>query len=191
MSLAASDRSKQPDNRTTMELGKVLPKTAEVRDGHLFIGGVDMVELAKQQGTALYVFDQADLEDRMRTFRSAFESRYPNSGIIFASKAFQNKEMVRLLAREGLFMDSSGGGELACALACGKNPKNVFLHGNNKTERELREAIPLRFRERRPAGRHRLGVGDVLVHERPVDGIIEHHRHEFVAVLPAGVVKVA
>ena len=70
-----------------MELGKVLPKTAEVHDGHLFIGGVDMVELAKQQGTALYVFDQADLEDRMRTFRSAFESRYPNSGIIFASKA--------------------------------------------------------------------------------------------------------
>ena len=141
MSLAASDRSKQPDNRTTMELGKVLPKTAEVKDGHLFIGGVDMVELAKREGTALYVFDEADLEDRMRTFRSAFESRYPNSGIIFASKAFQNKEMVRLLAREGLYMDSSGGGELACALACGYDPKGVFLHGNNKTERELREAI--------------------------------------------------
>ena len=69
-----------------MELGAVLPITAEVREGHLYIGGVDMVQLAHEQGTALYVFDEADLEDRMRTFRSAFERRYPNSGIIFASK---------------------------------------------------------------------------------------------------------
>ena len=36
-----------------MELGAVLPMTAEVRDGHLFVGGVDMVELAREQGTAL------------------------------------------------------------------------------------------------------------------------------------------
>ena len=58
------------------------------------------------------MFDQADLEDRMRTFRSAFESRYPNSGIIFASKAFQNKEMVRLLAREGLCLRVAADGTL-------------------------------------------------------------------------------
>ena len=31
MSLPASDLTKQPDNRTTMELGAVLPRTAEVR----------------------------------------------------------------------------------------------------------------------------------------------------------------
>ena len=31
MSLAPSDHTKQPDNRTTMELGAVLPMTAEVR----------------------------------------------------------------------------------------------------------------------------------------------------------------
>ena len=46
MSLPPSNTSLQADGRTTMELGAVLPKTAEVRDGHLFIGGVDMVELA-------------------------------------------------------------------------------------------------------------------------------------------------
>ena len=43
MSLPAADLSKQPDNRTTMELGAVLPLTAEVKDDHLYVGGVDMV----------------------------------------------------------------------------------------------------------------------------------------------------
>ena len=52
MSLPASDLTKKPDMRTTMELGAVLPETAEVRDDHLFIGGVDMVELARKEGTA-------------------------------------------------------------------------------------------------------------------------------------------
>ena len=57
MSLPASDLTKKPDMRTTMELGAVLPETAEVRDDHLFIGGVDMVELARKEGTALYHAD--------------------------------------------------------------------------------------------------------------------------------------
>ena len=65
MSLPVSDLNKKADGLTTMELGKVLPLTAEVKDDHLFIGGCDMVEVAKEFGTALYVFDQVDLEARM------------------------------------------------------------------------------------------------------------------------------
>ena len=92
MSLPKSDLTKQADGRTTMELGAVLPKTAEVRDGHLFIGSVDMVQLAREQGTALYVFDEADLRDRMEQYREAFHECYPNSEALYASKAFLNKE---------------------------------------------------------------------------------------------------
>lgn len=113
MSLPASDLTKKPDMRTTMELGAVLPETAEVRDDHLFIGGVDMVELARKEGTALYVFDEADLRHRMEAYREAFRSRYENSDIIYASKAFLNKEVVRIAEAEGLCLDVSGGGELA------------------------------------------------------------------------------
>lgn len=115
MSLPASDLTKKPDMRTTMELGAVLPETAEVRDDHLFIGGVDMVELARKEGTALYVFDEADLRHRMEAYREAFRSRYENSDIIYASKAFLNKEVARIAEAEGLCLDVSGGGELACA----------------------------------------------------------------------------
>ena len=73
VALPAADLSKQPDNRTTMELGAVLPLTAEVRDDHLFVGGVDMVELAREQGTALYVMDESD----MRTAHGNLSARLP------------------------------------------------------------------------------------------------------------------
>ena len=76
MSLPAADLSKQPDNRTTMERGAVLPLTAEVKDDHLYVGGVDMVELAREQGTALYVMDEADMRTRMETYIAAFRPRY-------------------------------------------------------------------------------------------------------------------
>lgn len=150
MSLPASDLTKQPDNRTTMELGAVLPRTAEVRDDHLFVGGVDMVELARTMGTALYVMDEADMRSRMEEYREAFRSRYPNSDVLYASKAFQNKEMVRIVNDEDLCLDVSGGGELACAQAAGFPMERVFVHGNNKTPQELHEAIE--------AGVHRIVV---------------------------------
>lgn len=150
MSLPASDLTKQPDNRTTMELGAVLPRTAEVRDDHLFVGGVDMVELAHELGTALYVMDEADMRGRMEEYREAFRSRYESSDVLYASKAFQNKEMMRIVDDEGLCLDVSGGGELACAQAAGFPMDRVFVHGNNKTPTELREAIE--------AGVHRIVV---------------------------------
>ena len=133
MSLPASDLTKKPDMRTTMELGAVLPETAEVRD-------VDMVELARKEGTALYVFDEADLRHRMEAYREAFRSRYENSDIIYASKAFLNKEVARIAEAEGLCLDVSGGGELACARSVDFPMERVFVHGNNKTPRELEEA---------------------------------------------------
>ena len=141
MSLPASDQNAVADQRTTMDLGAVLPKTAEVRDGHLFIGGVDMVELARTQGTALYVFDEEDLRDRIAQYRDGFAQHYPNAQVIYAGKAFLNKAMARIAAEEGICLDVSGGGELAIALAAGFPAERVVVHGNNKTEQELDEAI--------------------------------------------------
>ncbi|WP_283169838.1 diaminopimelate decarboxylase [Curtanaerobium respiraculi] len=141
MSLPAPKANAVADGRTTLQLGDVLPRTAQVRDGHLFIGGVDMVELAHRQGTALYVYDEEDLRSRIREYRAAFEAHHPGSEIVYASKAFLNKAMVRLVAEEGASLDVSGGGELACALAAGFPANRVYVHGNNKTPQELEEAV--------------------------------------------------
>lgn len=141
MALPAADPNKKADNRTTMELGTILPMTAEVKDKHLYIGGVDMVELAKEQGTALYVYDEDDLRFRMGHYLKAFRCRYPESDVVYASKAFINKAVLRIVEEEGLCLDVSGGGELAYAQATEFPMERVFVHGNNKTYKELEEAI--------------------------------------------------
>lgn len=141
MSLPAANLDAKPDNLTTMELGQCLPVTAQVIDDHLHIGGVDTVELAHEYGTALYVYDQADLENRMETYRDAFKERYANSDVVYAGKAFLNKAAARLVAKHGLCLDVSGGGELAMARAVDFPMERVMVHGNNKTPQELREAV--------------------------------------------------
>ena len=142
MSLPTSDTSKQADGLTTMDLGQVLPLTAEVKDNHLFVGGVDLVDLAKKEGTALMVFDEADLRSRMEAYRDSFAANYPApTHVAYASKAFLNKEVCRIANQEGLSLDVSGGGELACAQSAGFPMSRVFVHGNNKTPKELEEAI--------------------------------------------------
>lgn len=141
MGLPAADRNKKADGLTTMDLGKVLPITATVKSGHLHIGGVDMVELAHEQGTALFVYDEVDMRSRMQSYLNAFRSRHASSEIMYASKAFLNKETARIIAEEGLGLDVAGGGELALAKAVDFPMDRVIVHGNNKSEAELEQAI--------------------------------------------------
>lgn len=93
MSLPAADLSKQPDNRTTMELGAVLPLTAEVKDDHPVASGRQIWWAWRaSKGTALYVMDEADMRTRMETYLAAFRTaaiRTPMS--CTPSKAFLNK----------------------------------------------------------------------------------------------------
>ena len=46
-----------------------------------------------------------------------------------------------MIREEGLSVDVASGGELHMALAAGFDPARIHLHGNNKTEAELRYAF--------------------------------------------------
>jgi diaminopimelate decarboxylase len=109
--------------------------------GHMEVGGVDLVELAYQHGTALYVMDEAHLRHCLQSYRSELTANWPNSVVAYASKAFICKAMCKLVAEEGGWLEINSGGELAIALAAGFDASQTVMHGNNKTERELAEAI--------------------------------------------------
>ena len=124
------------DNRS------LFPFTAGVNaQDRLVVGGCDTVELAREFGTPLLVFDDATLRGMCRGFADAFASRYANSGVLYASKAFVNAAVARLVAEEGLGLDVVSGGELAVAHAAGADMSNVYFHGNNKTPDELEYAL--------------------------------------------------
>lgn len=123
-------------------LAPVFPDTAAVNAaGRLSLGGCDAVELAEEYGTPLYVLDEAALRARCRRFADAFAARYPNSQAVYAAKAYINPALARIFAEEGLGLDVVSGGELAVARAGAVPLAQVYFHGNNKTPRELAEAV--------------------------------------------------
>ena len=110
--------------------------------GHLTLGGADTVELAKEYGTPLYVFDENDIRNNCRNFKNAFDKYYGgNARVYYASKAFSCKEMYRLVNSEGICADVVSGGELYTALAAGLPAEKIGFHGNNKTPDELSFAL--------------------------------------------------
>ncbi len=111
-------------------------------EGHLSIGGCDTVALAKEFGTPVYVFDENEIRKNLRTFRDSMTEYYGGNGLaVYASKAFNCKEMCRICAQEGTGIDVVSGGELYTALSVGFPAENIVFHGNNKTYAELYAAV--------------------------------------------------
>ncbi len=118
----------------------LLPLTSVVApDGRLSVGGVDLVDLAGELGTPLYVYDEQELRMRCREAVQAW-----GDGVAYATKAFLCLAMARLAFEEGMCLDVSTGGELAVALAAGVTPDRLVLHGNNKSDEELAAAFAAR-----------------------------------------------
>ena len=110
--------------------------------GHLTIGGCDTVKLAEEFGTPVYVFDENEIRKNLRTFRDSMNEYYGGNGLaVYASKAFNCKEMCRICAQEGTGIDVVSGGELYTALSVGFPAENIVFHGNNKTYSELCTAV--------------------------------------------------
>jgi diaminopimelate decarboxylase len=115
----------------------LLPRSASVdAEGRCRLGGIALDDLAREFGTPLYVYDEAELRRRCRDYLAAFPD-----GVAYASKAFLCSAMARLVADEGLELDVATGGELHLALHAGVDPARVVFHGNNKSEAELETAL--------------------------------------------------
>jgi diaminopimelate decarboxylase len=120
----------------------VYPAGSRVNErGHLEVAGCDVVELAERFGTPAYVYAEDDMRRRAREYVRAFEQRTDAFEVIYASKAFPATAAYRVMCDEGLSVDVASGGELRVALAAGFDPARIHLHGNNKTEAELRYAF--------------------------------------------------
>jgi diaminopimelate decarboxylase len=116
----------------------VLPIGSAVNEqGHLEVGGCDVLAVAEEFGTPAYIYAEDDLRARARAYREAFERRGVDGEVLFASKAFPATAAYKLFAEEGLSVDVASGGELHLALAAGFEPSRVHMHGNNKTDEEI------------------------------------------------------
>lgn len=123
-------------------LGPPWPAAATTSAGEVFLAGHRIRDLAQQFGTPSFLLDVEDVKDRARTFKKAFDEAFNAPvQVYYASKAFSSKAVLRWLHAEGLKVDCATEGELAIALAAGIPGEDIGLHGNNKSARELNQAI--------------------------------------------------
>jgi diaminopimelate decarboxylase len=115
---------------------ELLPDSAAVVDGELSVGGFSTVRLAEDFGTPLVVYCERTLRARAGAYRRAA----PRALIVYGAKAFPNVALLRLFADEGLGADVSTLGELEFALRAGVPAERLVVHGNNKSDEELRAA---------------------------------------------------
>jgi diaminopimelate decarboxylase len=93
-------------------------------------------DLAAEFGTPLIVYCERTILDAARAYREAARDALP----LYSLKAFPNVALLRLLAAEGFGADVSTLGELAFARRAGVEGGRIVVHGNNKSEEELRAA---------------------------------------------------
>jgi diaminopimelate decarboxylase len=123
----------------------LFPLTAEVNNqDHLLIGGCDVIDLTEEFGTPLYLFDEFTLRHRCRELKEEFCKYYPDTLVIYASKAFLNRALALIFNEEGLGLDVVSGGELSIAHSVDFPLDKVYFHGNNKTLEELNLALDWR-----------------------------------------------
>jgi len=119
----------------------VYPAGSRVNErGHLEIGGCDLIDVVAEFGSPAYVYAEDDIRERAATYLEAFRARTDDFEVLYASKAAPITAIYRLCAELGLSVDVASGGELHMALRAGFGPQRIYMHGNNKTEAELRYA---------------------------------------------------
>ena len=109
--------------------------------GHLTIGGVDTVALAKKYGTPLIVYDVSKIRNQIRAFKKVFAAEDVKYAVSYASKAFACIAMYQVAASEGAFTDVVSTGELYTALKANFSVKKISFHGNNKSLAEIEMAV--------------------------------------------------
>ena len=123
------------------EILRLFPEGTKVVDGEIAISGVRVSDLAAAFGTPAYIVDERALRQRIRDYREGLLRRWPNGQVYFASKAFPSTAVYRVMADEGLGIDVAGGGELVMALAGGAHASDILVHGNAKSDADLRMAV--------------------------------------------------
>lgn len=107
------------------------------------------MRLADRHGTPLYLYDAETIRDAYRAYQRAFRAYRPVR-VSFAVKACPLLGVAALLARAGADASVSSLGEVLAARRAGFPAARIQLHGNAKTDDELRSAL-------------RAGVGRIVI----------------------------
>jgi diaminopimelate decarboxylase len=121
---------------------ELFPDSTQIQSDSLFIAGHDLASLADRYGTPLYIYDRATLDASVKSYTDALSAYYPSpSHITYAGKAFLCKAIAEWTQTHDLFVDCTGEGEIAIAVAGGVPRENILVHGVNKSLADLQASL--------------------------------------------------
>ncbi len=120
----------------------LFPISAKIENDTLSIAGHDLTKLTEEHGTPLYVYDKATMDAAASGYKAALASHYPApASVTYAGKAFLCTAIAQWTQSHGLFVDCTGEGEIAIAMAGGVPREHILVHGVNKSIADLKSAI--------------------------------------------------
>lgn len=120
----------------------LFPISTTIEENTLSIAGHDLAKLTEEHGTPLYVYDKATMDSATIGYKTALASRYPvSASVTYAGKAFLCTAIAQWAQTHGLFVDCTGEGEIAIAMAGGVPREHILVHGVNKSVNDLKSAI--------------------------------------------------
>ena len=120
----------------------MFPDSTRIQNDSLFIAGQDLASLADQYLTPLYIYDRATMDAAVVAYKGALKEYYPaSSEITYAGKAFLCKAIAEWTQDHNLWVDCTGEGEIAIAVAGGVPREHILVHGVNKSVADLKSTI--------------------------------------------------
>lgn len=112
-----------------------------VEQDSLSMDGVNLVKLAEEYGTPLYVFSEKRLRQNVREILDTFRRFHPKTNLHYASKAETTLGVLQVIHDEGSMLEVNSGGELFKGIQSGFPGEEIVFNGVGKTKEELEFAI--------------------------------------------------
>lgn len=113
----------------------------DVKENRLFIAGLSAEALAKEFGTPLFVYNGGRIAENYRRIKGAFAEQGAKPRIHYAVKANSRLALLRLLQKEGAFVDAVSPNEVEIALRAGFPRERILFTGTSVSDDELKQLI--------------------------------------------------
>lgn len=116
----------------------------EIIDGDYYTGGVRLLDLTKEYGAPLYVYDADIIRRQIQKMKEAFSG--VDLKIKYACKALTNINILKLMRKEGVGIDAVSIQEAQLALKAGFDPGEILFTPNCVSFEEIRMAVDMGLR---------------------------------------------
>jgi len=124
-----------------------VPKHLEVKKDQLFIDGVSATSIAKKYGTPLYVYNGSRIREVYNKFYNALKNNTKKEiRLHYAMKTNSNKKILKLMKKEGSWIDAVSPEEAQLALDIGFLKEKILFTGTAVSNDDLKKLVKMGVR---------------------------------------------